>query len=509
MNLAPIILFVYNRPWHTRQTIEALQKNDLAKESVLYIYLDGSKNKEDDNSVLEVGSYISSITGFKQVNIIKRENNWGLTNNIIDGVTTVIDKYGKIIVLEDDIVTAPGFLKFMNEALDAYEPNTNISQISGYIYPHKTKVTDPAILLRILGCWGWATWKDRWQFYEHNVNKHIEQLNTLKSIKQFNINGHANFYEQLIDNANGTIYTWAVRWYASWFYKNMLSVYPRKSLVVNIGDDESGVHSKKSNSAFRTKPTDYIELSSINQIRENTEVSKAIDLFYKRNFNKKKGKTSFISKLLKSVLFRFVPETRVLFSNDIIWGKLRNTKWNNSLGIQVKINDPYYITESDIGNYTYISLNSHITNTSIGKFCSIGPNLVCGWGVHPTKGISTHPMFYSTAKQNGITLCQKNKIEERKQITIGNDVFIGANVTILDGITIGDGAIIGAGAVVSKNIPPYAIAVGCPIQIKQFRFEEHIVEKLQKIKWWDKDMATLMDIEANFFDIDKFLEKYE
>lgn len=134
----------------------------------------------------------------------------------------------------------------------------------------------------------------------------------------------------------------------------------------------------------------------------------------------------------------------------------------------------------EIDDYTYISSNANISYTKIGKYCSIGPNLVCGWGIHPIDGISTSPMFYSPMKQNGFSVCCKPKIKERKQITIGNDVFIGANVTILDGVTIGDGAVIGAGAVVSKDIPPYAVAVGCPIKVTKYRFSKDQIESLLK-----------------------------
>ena len=145
--------------------------------------------------------------------------------------------------------------------------------------------------------------------------------------------------------------------------------------------------------------------------------------------------------------------------------------------------------------------------TTIGKFCSIGPNLVCGWGIHPTDGISTSPMFYSTREQNGITLSNTDKIEERKPISIGNDVFIGANVTVLDGVTIGDGAIIGAGAVVSKYIPPYAIAVGCPIKIIRYRFDEEKIKALRKIEWWNFDEEKLKQVEKLFFDVELFIQK--
>ncbi|MGM9506781.1 CatB-related O-acetyltransferase [Larkinella sp. GY13] len=193
---------------------------------------------------------------------------------------------------------------------------------------------------------------------------------------------------------------------------------------------------------------------------------------------------------------------------NVYFDQLRVSFTSSKLGDNVKLYKPYKIDNAVIGSYSYIAENSIISETIIGKFCSIGPNLVCGWGIHPISGISTAPMFYSTCKQNGITLSLFDKIIERKRISIGNDVFIGANVTILDGVTIGDGAIIGAGAVVSKDIPPYAIAVGVPIQVLKFRFENDTIEKLMQIKWWDSDEGVLKDLEAMFFKINDFVDKY-
>jgi acetyltransferase-like isoleucine patch superfamily enzyme len=466
MELAPIVLFVYNRPWHTQQTIEALQKNDLAKDSILYIYSDGAKNQAAIENVLLVREYIKSISGFIQITIIKREKNWGLANNVIDGVTKVVNQHGKVIVLEDDIVTTCGFLKYMNEALSIYENEKRISQISGYIYPNHIKIKEPIVFLNIMACWGWATWLDRWNLYEHNVKRHLSTINTENQIKQFNIYGAANFYQQLLSNLNGEIYTWAVRWYASWFTKDMLSIFPSKSLITNIGDDDTGIHSKKSNKSFRNETIEYIVVEKRYTIHENIAVKKAINHFFKIQLKKQtKNNSSFILKISRSLLYRLVPESRILFSKRISWDSLKSTESNSILGNQVRVSHPYHISESNIGDFTYISSNSHISKTTIGKFCSIGPNLTCGWGLHPTNGISTHPMFYSVAKQNGMTLCNANKIDERKSIVIGNDVFIGANVTILDGVNIGDGSVIGAGAVVSKDIPAYAIAAGVPIKL--------------------------------------------
>jgi acetyltransferase-like isoleucine patch superfamily enzyme len=170
-----------------------------------------------------------------------------------------------------------------------------------------------------------------------------------------------------------------------------------------------------------------------------------------------------------------------------------------------KLYEPYSYHEVKVGDGTYISSNGRILKTTIGKYCSIGPDLNCGWGIHPIHGISTSPMFYSTRKQNGRSLVTSSKFEERKAIFIGNDVFIGRNVLILDGVTINDGAVIGAGAVVSKDIPPYAVAVGSPIKIIKYRFSPEIIAQLLEIKWWDKGEDVLQKVAERCFDIEGFL----
>jgi len=163
--LAPIVLFVYNRPWHMRQTIEALQKNELAEVSELFIFSDGPKSEADKEKVLEVREYIKTIPGFKSVTLIKRERNIGLAQSIITGVTDVINRYGRIIVLEDDMVTSPYFLKFMNEALEFYKDAEKVVCVHGYIYPIEAKLPE-TFFLRGADCWGWATWKRGWDLFD-------------------------------------------------------------------------------------------------------------------------------------------------------------------------------------------------------------------------------------------------------------------------------------------------------------------------------------------------------
>ena len=187
----------------------------------------------------------------------------------------------------------------------------------------------------------------------------------------------------------------------------------------------------------------------------------------------------------------------------------KSEKANSVVADKARVYPPYFLHDVEIGAHSYVAKNSSITNCTIGKFCSIGPNFCCGLGIHPLEGISTSPMFYSPSKVNGSSLVQQPKVEESRHTLIGNDVFIGANVTVLDGVTIGDGAVIGAGAVVSKDIPPYAIAVGSPIRIMRYRMTDEQIAALQRIQWWNWEDDRLQEVEKMFVDIDGFIARYD
>jgi len=258
--LAPIVLFVYNREEHTRKTIEALAQNELATSCELHIFSDSNKNELDFKQIIQVRGYIDSIKRknyFKSVIIYKSEKNMGLANSIIKGVTRIINEYGKIIVLEDDLVSRPDFLKYMNTALDFFETNEKIWAITGFAFPMKfPKKYDKDIYLSYRACsWSWGTWKNRWNTVDWDVKdyKIFQKSNKLR--KKFNRGGLdlAKMLDKQMKKKNFN--SWAIRWCYSQNIQDLYTVYPRISRIKNIGFDGSGIHhdvSSKFDVSFET-----------------------------------------------------------------------------------------------------------------------------------------------------------------------------------------------------------------------------------------------------------------
>ena len=241
MTCAPITLFVYNRLDHTRRTIDALKQNNFAGQSDLFIFSDAPKSEAQADKVREVRQFIHQITGFNSVSVVERESNFGLARSIIDGVTTVVNKYGRIIVLEDDMVTSPYFLSYMNAALDKYLDDERVISIHGYVYP-VDQLLPEAFFLRGADCWGWATWRRGWSQFESDGQHLLDELGRRLLIPAFDFNGAYSFSEMLKGQIKGVNDSWAVRWHASAFLANKLTLYPGRSLVQNIGNDNSGTH---------------------------------------------------------------------------------------------------------------------------------------------------------------------------------------------------------------------------------------------------------------------------
>lgn len=238
---SPILLFTYNRLNHTRRCIEALQKNTLSAESDLYIYSDAAKEVSQQQAVNEVRQYLHTLQGFKSITLIERKENWGLARNIIDGVTTQVNRYGKVIVLEDDLIVAPYFLQFMNDALETYKDEPKVGHIQACDFTQDTSLPD-TFLIKWTGSWGWATWERAWKHFNPNGKALLEELEQRKLTYTFDFNGKYGFTRMLRRQIEGKNNSWAIRWNASLFLKDILSLNVGRSLVQNEGFDGSGTN---------------------------------------------------------------------------------------------------------------------------------------------------------------------------------------------------------------------------------------------------------------------------
>lgn len=281
MSYAPILLFVYNRPEHTRRCIESLLKNSLASESNLFIYADGAKDSTQQEAVNEVRNYIRSIQGFKQITLMERSENWGLARNIINGVTTQVNRYGKVIVLEDDLVVAPYFLQFMNEALEVYKDEPKVGHIQACDFTQDTTLPD-TFLIKWTGSWGWATWDRAWKHFNPNGNELLQELEERKLTHVFDFNGKYGFTRMLRRQIEGKNNSWAIRWNASLFLKDILSLNVGRSLVQNEGFDGSGTNCGGGGLYASHLYLQSLPITPISPIEENKEARQAFIRYYAR-----------------------------------------------------------------------------------------------------------------------------------------------------------------------------------------------------------------------------------
>ena len=227
---APILLFAYNRPNHLRNTIEALKGNAGAEQSDLFVYSDAPKTDADRENVMEVRRMVHSITGFKSVTVTERQDNWGLARSIIDGVTTVVERYGRVIVLEDDLVVAPGFLSFMNNALETYKDEPCVGHIQACDFTKDASLPD-TFLIKWTGSWGWATWQRAWRHFNPDGKALLKALEQRGLTRRFDFNGRYGYTRMLRRQTEGKNNSWAIRWNASLFLADILSLNVGRSLV--------------------------------------------------------------------------------------------------------------------------------------------------------------------------------------------------------------------------------------------------------------------------------------
>lgn len=287
MILAPVALFVYNRPWHTEQTLRALKNSKLADQTILYVFCDGYKpnatNKEKE-SINEVRNLIQREQWCKEVCIVEREQNLGLAESVILGINDVFKKYEKVIVLEDDIVVSPYFLDFMNQGLKLYANEHKVYGISGYKYPTSETININSFFLPIACSWGYATWKDRWQSVNYDAENLLNKISKKGLKKKMNFGGYP-FYEMLESQVAGQIDSWAIRFYASMFLENRFFLYPKVSLVENIGFDNSGTHCAEDYFFSNSKAAN----ENFDILKEEVKLETRIVNITRREFEKNSG----------------------------------------------------------------------------------------------------------------------------------------------------------------------------------------------------------------------------
>jgi len=283
-SLAPIDLFVYNRPQHTKRTVEALINNTLAGKSALFIFSDAAKTDKDIKNVETVRNYIKTIKGFNKIEIIEREKNFGLAKSVISGVTEVIKTFDKVIVLEDDIVSSPFFLKYMNELLNTFENDQRIFSVTGYTFPIKIPehYKHPLYLSPRSSSWGWGTWNDRWDKADWEIEDFQSFVNDKSQVESFNKGGD-DLTRMLINSISGKIDSWSIKWTYSHFLNEAFCVYPVKSRIQNIGTDRSGVHTSKTKKFDVELEMNDIDLSQINQLQTDEELIRNFRKFFQKN----------------------------------------------------------------------------------------------------------------------------------------------------------------------------------------------------------------------------------
>jgi hypothetical protein len=241
-DLAPIILFVYNRPDHTLRTLAALAANPLASESDLIVYADGPKKPEHATTIEQARAVARAASGFRSVTMIERDRNLGLANSIISGVSDVCSERGRAIVVEDDLLVAPQFLTFLNRGLERYENEPVVFQISGYMFPVEADILSDGLFLPLISCWGWATWQRAWTQFDTSAVGYDRLKRDPQLRARFNLDGCYDYFGMLKDQIEGRVDSWGVRWLLSVFLKDGLVLYPQHSLVQNLGVDGSGTH---------------------------------------------------------------------------------------------------------------------------------------------------------------------------------------------------------------------------------------------------------------------------
>jgi len=484
---APIALFAYNRPRHLARTVAALLRDPLAAASDLHVFCDGPKTPAAAAAVREVRAFVRSITGFRSISVVEQERNIGLANSIIAGVTALCDRFGRVIVLEDDILVTSGFLDFMNAALARYVDDEPVMQITGYMFPIRSDGSRNALFLPLISCWGWATWKRAWDRFDADMSGYAALHSDHALQARFDLSGSYPYFDMLQRQRRGEVDSWGIRWYLSVFLRDGLVLWPPRSLVANIGFDGSGTHGgevmpqvqdatpPQEHEARYELPeevaTDGAKLAEIGRLLSGTppQVAKSPPAVMKLRALAKQ----FCPPILLALLRRRPPAPQSVRCgrNSDIRGpvEMRAGSGFISVGDDCLI-EAHLVAEARtsrivIGNNVYIGGG---TTVDCVDSIEIGDDVLISYQclLLDSDGHSTDldsrrselPRWKESGGRNWAAA-------STRPIRIGNGAWLGARTIVLKGVEIGEGAVIGAGSVVTRSIPAYTLAGGNPARI--------------------------------------------
>ena len=296
MHISPIIIFTYNRLNHLDTLIKSLKKNVLFEKSKVLVFSDGPKNEIDKKKIKKIRIYLKKKLISSNFEIIERSSNYGLSKNIIDGINHTFKKYDQAIILEDDLEVSPIFLNYMNDALNLYASSKNVASISGYMYPiEPKKFSNDFFFLKLIESWGWGTWKRAWNNFEKNSLRLKKKIDEKKLANEFNFESGVSYYKILEGNINGLNDSWAVRWYASTFLKNMYTLFPSKSFVKNIGIDNSG-----ENCSYTTVYDSSVNFE-YNKLKKNNSIELLSDRILLQSFFRKVKYKRYLDNVINKI----------------------------------------------------------------------------------------------------------------------------------------------------------------------------------------------------------------
>jgi len=285
--LAPIALFTFKRPEHTKRTLKSLSENSEFTTSPLFIYCDGARNDGEARAVEETRQLIRDFPHPNKM-IVEREKNWGLANSVIAGVTDLCERFGRVIVVEDDLIVSLVFLNYMNTALDKYVDEPKIMQISGHMFPVDIQSENDAVMLPFTTSWGWATWDRAWRCFDPTMSRYEKLKVDSKLRRKFDLDGAYPYFRMLDRQSEGKVDSWAIRWYLSVFFQNGLVLFPRHSLVRHDGYDETATHAtRQDQSSVKEIWTNRIH--SYPDVESDHEAFRSVAKFFlhERSFSKR------------------------------------------------------------------------------------------------------------------------------------------------------------------------------------------------------------------------------